>query len=513
MLKAIVQKVIRDGNHGPYAVSTSEDFDQGSITFSLEPTVWKEEDYPESGSVVLLAEIRQKRAGWRAKMARYWKPSDEQTEKSTFLYPKSRQFPFDETCEQIVRELEKRNWSMPGITIEFSDYGSGEQHLSYVRKISGDDFSLHFCRQQGSLPGDRYNDIAAVSTIVIPKKELSVYEDESGPSLNLYVGKNWNADKERFINSSKVNSKLNGELRTYLKYSGACNCRSTNGAAFGADLLLGAIMRDSRNPIEFKHIHTGQRSPLLVHNHDLHREYDPVKKEPTFFVTSEVMTEFDVYLKKNVLKRILATPVATEKVFSKEIELLPFPHGVFPHGFFCFAEYNDVRRITQGKNNKNDLRAADRYGMQGTGLRLMAFSTKNDGTVDELAYDGFLWCGILPNSAIPTREQLKINGGRERRDENFVIKIIPRHSNGIYVVDHAPYERRRLEIWAAIEASGDTREKLVPDEVADFICARARTLVAINDYKGGYEEPVILINRELQFDEVEIIGQTKQVQY
>jgi len=27
-----------------------------------------------------------------------------------FLYPISRQFPFDDTCEKIVRELEKRNW-------------------------------------------------------------------------------------------------------------------------------------------------------------------------------------------------------------------------------------------------------------------------------------------------------------------------------------------------------------------------------------------------------------------
>jgi hypothetical protein len=47
------------------------------VTFSLEPTVWQEEDFPEAGNVVLLSKIRRKRAGWRAKAGRYYVPSDE----------------------------------------------------------------------------------------------------------------------------------------------------------------------------------------------------------------------------------------------------------------------------------------------------------------------------------------------------------------------------------------------------------------------------------------------------
>ena len=43
-----------------------------------------------------------------------------------FLYPYSRQFPFDEVAEKIVRAIEKRNWKVPGITVEFDIYGSGE---------------------------------------------------------------------------------------------------------------------------------------------------------------------------------------------------------------------------------------------------------------------------------------------------------------------------------------------------------------------------------------------------
>lgn len=76
--KAVVQKVVKDGKHGPFAVATIEDFD-GSVTFSLEPTVWQEDETPEAGEIVLLLRIRKKRAGWRAKQGRYYTPSDEQT--------------------------------------------------------------------------------------------------------------------------------------------------------------------------------------------------------------------------------------------------------------------------------------------------------------------------------------------------------------------------------------------------------------------------------------------------
>jgi len=79
--KAIVQKVITEGPHGSYAVATSEEL-EGSVTFSLEQTVWHEEEYPEAGMYVLLGKLRQKRAGWRAKTGRFWKPSDEQRERS-----------------------------------------------------------------------------------------------------------------------------------------------------------------------------------------------------------------------------------------------------------------------------------------------------------------------------------------------------------------------------------------------------------------------------------------------
>jgi hypothetical protein len=73
---AVVEKTIRNGKHGPYAVASADNL--GLITFSLEPPVWEESDWPEGGNIVILSEIRKKRAGWRANRGRFLRPSDEQ---------------------------------------------------------------------------------------------------------------------------------------------------------------------------------------------------------------------------------------------------------------------------------------------------------------------------------------------------------------------------------------------------------------------------------------------------
>ncbi len=79
-IKAIVQKIVLKGKHGPFFVATSDNV-TGSVTCSLEPTIWSEDEWPEEGEAVHLSRLRQKRAGWRAKVGRFWKLSDEQIQK------------------------------------------------------------------------------------------------------------------------------------------------------------------------------------------------------------------------------------------------------------------------------------------------------------------------------------------------------------------------------------------------------------------------------------------------
>lgn len=71
---AMVEKIIPVGQHGPYAIARSEQI--GSITFSLDPEVWKEKKWPEPGTYVIVQEVIRKRAGWRANSGRFMYPSD-----------------------------------------------------------------------------------------------------------------------------------------------------------------------------------------------------------------------------------------------------------------------------------------------------------------------------------------------------------------------------------------------------------------------------------------------------
>jgi hypothetical protein len=73
-VRGIVQKVDFNGRHGPYAIATVDGL--GSVTFSLEKRVWCGDGMPEPGEVVMLSKLREKRAGWRAMVARYATPSD-----------------------------------------------------------------------------------------------------------------------------------------------------------------------------------------------------------------------------------------------------------------------------------------------------------------------------------------------------------------------------------------------------------------------------------------------------
>lgn len=393
-----------------------------------------------------------------------------------FLYPCSRQFPFDSACEAIVRELEKRNWQVPGISVSFYDYGSGDLKFRKVDTVSGEDFKIWFCRVQGRIADSHWNDTAAATEIVIPQQEIHVYEDESGPTLYCYVGNNWEADRERFMSGPKVNSKLRGEPRRYLVYEGSAG-------------------------LDGRYRYSNERSRYLVHDDDIGREYGLRPHEPKYFKTDKVMEEFQKYLTKVVLRNIMEQPIPSEKVdVCTSPEAIKFPDAIGP--LFCFGEYRDAVRIGQGKIDISVLPAGDRYGLVGSGYRLASLDVPNDGTVPKIAYEGFLWCGVR-EVAVGTDPNLLTVPGHYRSDrEQFVIRVRPNRANDIYIADHAAYEKRRKELGEAMV----NRDRFTDIEVHDFTCARARTIIPIHEYKGGYEDPVVLVNRELSFDEVDIVS-------
>lgn len=417
----------------------------------------------------------------------------------TFLYPKARVFPFDEVCEQIVRALEERNWNVPGISVDFDVYGSGAEKYRTVRTVKGEDFKLWFCRVQART--GKWNDTAAIMDIIIPGKELHVYDDESGPGYIVYTGMDWESDKKWFLSSTKVNSKLYNEPRRYLLYKAGCDCSQTYGASFPAlELLAAALAGDTTALANMHHTHTGRRSPLLIHDNDLDREYNPDEGDVMIYQTKDVFLEFTLWLQENVLTKIKAEPIPSEKVDIFRQEKVAYSGMLGP--IFCFGDGRDAVRVYTGQQYADQLEASDRYGMYG-GYRLLPLNISNDGTVPDVAYEGFKWCGLGEVTQTTPADTLDVPGNNRWNDrEKFVFRVIPNRADEIYVADNAPYEMRRHGLFEEIKP----RVRLIDEEVAEVDRVRARTIVPVTEYTGGYTRPVVLVARELDLDEIELVS-------
>lgn len=137
-----------------------------------------------------------------------------------FLCPRSKCYDgVDSVCTKIVMLLKAIDWNFPGIEVKFKKMLCYGKEYEWVSHIIGHDFRIWFCRMQGKLARDVY-DVAAVNQINIPGKELQLGEWERGCKLCVYIGDDWEKDREAFESSSKVDSKLKGEPRNYLWYQG-----------------------------------------------------------------------------------------------------------------------------------------------------------------------------------------------------------------------------------------------------------------------------------------------------
>lgn len=367
----------------------------------------------------------------------------------TFVYPTSRQFPFDSLGARIIGELELRYWMVPGIKIKVDVYGSGKEKFQRISEIEGEEFLLHF-------------DYDGLRHIVIPYKELEVYSDESGPLLHYYIGKDYEKDKDWFKHSIKVNSKLRGEPRRYLRYDGH----------------------------SYNH-----RATTLVHNNDISREYDPEGNEPTSFNVDDIFDEVCKYL-EYIIEYILQypelnynaiPPVETDKVIPYE--------GIFDK-VYVPIDSNMVSHITKVK--AGELIDDKHYYAVSPSRRLCNLNVRRD--FDNICYDGFVWADPnITNKEIHDSRDLEDTVQDSQsilwEDANSVAEVKILYSNGVYVVDDYEFEKKRQEFFV-------TTDRLTDEELDQCYIARAKTLIPINDYKGGYKNPIVLFNREVEFDEV-----------
>lgn len=191
-----------------------------------------------------------------------------------FYYPTSSAYPIDHVCGRIVLALEKCNWKCNNIEVTFDDREWKSTTYRKVSKIKGDHFSISFGRIQGTICV--WPDTAAVDSISIPKKELSVFEDYSGPTLKVHrkddwIESFWNADPHDVLT---YNGGLlpNGEKKYYW---------GPNYTPIRSSLIL---QRYRDNPSAMNTDRTG---------------------DTLYYKTKEIFDQFVHYLEEKVLKPIL----------------------------------------------------------------------------------------------------------------------------------------------------------------------------------------------------------------
>ena len=308
--------------------------------------------------------------------------------KPKFLYPRSRQFPVDEVAEKIVRAIEKRNWKVPGIRLEFETYGFRGVDYIYISTISGDNFKLEFLRSQREI-FDGVNDIAAIYKMIIPKEQLSVYQDESGPAYVMYVGDNWDRDKEWFMTSFKFHDKMNNKPKKYLRYEGDKRC---------------------------------ERSENLVAIKDC-REYGPEGDEPVSFNLEETFKRFNDWMEKNILSYILSFPEAD--VVDPPVAEQPILYkGKWPL-LFTIYDFSELSHMAYTDEK-------DEFSFHG--------------------FDG-IWCDVNQRINVTSNlrdlsEVVKFHMVSSPKIR--IVAIRPIYANDIYVLDQAEYQKKREEIFSKI---------------------------------------------------------------
>lgn len=359
---------------------------------------------------------------------------------------------------RLLDELRRVGWDVPGLDVRVRTYGEDADLVRVVEEVSGETadgpFRLRFGLPQGTV--GKWNVTTGLGDVCVPPGiKAHFYSDNSGPSAELYRGKDWKADGARFARESHLHAKMDGKPKTYLLYS--------------RERGHGDVLSPVRDP----------------------REHAPSLRDPSRLtitgISAAVRDTVDA-----VVARLAALPDApghddpSPKGDSNlrrlaRVEPIPVPDDM--PVLFSWAEENDVYRGARGRDE-------DRFLVKGNGARLASLGVR--GPVPAKAYDGFSYASADPS----VRAGQVIHGPREH-SLPAVIRL--KDLNEIYVVDNAAFDRAQDAAFA--KASAEGRDGITDAELNESVAATARTMVPYAEYAGGYGKPVVVIGRRLGLDE------------
>lgn len=349
-------------------------------------------------------------------------------------------------CRKIWNVVEEHNFDIPGMNPHF---------------VLRDD------RETVEMMSLRYNGwfrIWGTGEICTKRMKVLCWDYSPYPAtLDYFVGEEGTKDQEDFFSGrTLVNSKLRNHKKIHLHYRSEYN--------------------DS-----------------FVHDNDMRRLYDCAVGEPTSFDYSVVMDHIRTVCNE-VLAELEAIPRPKQKnIFEKPADI-PLTNPLFEdqplYGYAKVHEGETADSLESGYRMipLGGMRPADHQYANIMNEGFVALEREfHDRPTDTEYYQS----GMYTSSQ---REYLNV----------YDVRL--KNANHVYVVDSSVIPKNKAKSfdehiekypgWKTSEDMDIRNPKFTDAEVDQMRCDQAATMVHINDYRGQYDKPIIMVCRRIEADEM-----------
>lgn len=378
-------------------------------------------------------------------------------EPPTLAVPSGTLYPFDRDFLTLWQACQRAGWQVDDWVFTFNIYG-GKQKIIHLASVEGSIDGAPFLLRSGRTNdqpanADHFRHCANLSDIYMPRENnvpglgLEVHADLS-MSAYLSVDAVWNTRTAMdFFHGNKVHARMNGDTRSYIRYTPVLNSQDTDG-----------------------------HPTTLEFSDDLGRDYAPqFPDEPLTMNTVAVYGRVRDFIRRLTTRATLAPRHDVDIAVASMPAAEPVPKGF------------ELRTLL---NHRTVARCS---GFENWRLVSYDIPQAKENPFPDRARDGFTYCLASPaDPALSEVPFLKFNS-----DASLATIVRPKAANDIFVIDAAPADEYRAKQW-------EDHPKLTPEEYATFYHMAARTMVPLSQYQGNYKSPVYLIGRDLAADEFEV---------
>ena len=234
--------------------------------------------------------------------------------------------------------------------------------------------------------------------------------------------------------------------------------------------------------------------PILEHTNDNGQEYDLVFGDRPTYGMDNVFFEFDQWLVRNVLNHILEYEVVAKP--EKTLEQLKAQQNLTK--MYTVVSWRDALKINSIKKRTN-VHKSEKFGLIPS-HRLIYLDYCEDTALPKIS-EGSVWFHLGDLKEVSNVEEILAYDFRFTYPDYLVQITLNNHDN-VYIADLTDGKKYRNFILQ----NNPFEEGLTVEQYEEFLDILQKTIMPVGNYCGDYEQPIILVDRGLDPDEIEIFA-------